>query len=67
MASDSEYIRALSTKYIEGFTNYCISVEQTCYIADGISYLCPKKFLEIGTCTGTSAGYVANIMHRNNG
>lgn len=67
MNSNRRLITELFNKYVSNYRNYSISTEQAIYIADGISDVNPERFIEVGTCTGTSTALIANAMHSNEG
>jgi predicted O-methyltransferase YrrM len=67
MSCNRSLITKLFNKYVSNYRNYSISLEQAIFIADGIYDLTPKRFIEVGTCTGTSTALIANAMHSNEG
>lgn len=60
-------ITELANIHVSSYRNYNISIAQALYIVEGIDTCKPRRFIEVGTCTGTSAGYIANAMHVNDG
>lgn len=67
MKDFKEFVDKTFKEFVAPYRNYNISVEQMMYINEGIEELKPETFVEIGTCTGTSTGYIANMLHLNNG
>jgi len=67
MGDFREFVNQTYKTLVEPYRNYNISLDQMMYLNAGVEELKPKRFFEVGTCTGTSTGYIANMLQRNGG